>query len=289
MSTTFQLVSVTTVLRQRWRTLLLFTVLTAVAAAVTVFLMPRSYRSKTLIAAANPQLADKARLFNTHIQQLYSYFGSGDDLDRLSAIADLDTLHAILVKEFHLADYYKVKTPSSAEGEFAARKCLQKDLHFERTEKGQLLISIWTKDPQLSAAIVNRLVALIQQTATQIWQHSYEEQYLQLDTAVQNAGRRYQLLKDSLAKSTGSKTAVIDVELQSLATQLQQYQSTRDEFAIAAKTTAPALYVLEAAVPAAKAERPDEIFVILSAALAGFFFGICVILASHREPAISTE
>jgi hypothetical protein len=285
MSNPFQLNNLITVLRRQRSTLLLFTLLTAGAAAITVWLMPRSYRSAALVAAANPQLADKARLFNQQIQQLYSYFGSGDDLDRLIAIADMDTLHTVLIREFNLTGYYKSSGTSRALLERDARKKLQRDLHLERTEKGQLSVAVWMKDPVLAAAVVNRLVALVEQTATHIWHNSYTEQYTKLDSALQAAKQRYQQLQDS----SRAAAALSAIELKTISTELEQYQSARDVLAIAATTTAPALYVLEAAVPAAKAERPDAVMIILSAALAGFLAGLLLILGTLRETVISTE
>ena len=97
MQTTLNLVNTNAVLQQQWKTLLAFTLVTTLAAALTVNLVPKYFRSSATIVSANPALADKARLFNNNIQGLYSYFRSGYDLERISGIADMDTTYKHLM------------------------------------------------------------------------------------------------------------------------------------------------------------------------------------------------
>ena len=85
------------VLQKYTRFILLFTLFAMLVAFATVMLVPQYFRSSARIIAANPQLADKSRLFNENIQGLYSYFGSGDDLDRIIGVADMDTTYYQLV------------------------------------------------------------------------------------------------------------------------------------------------------------------------------------------------
>ena len=89
------------VLQKYTRFILLFTLFAMLVAFVTVLLVPQYFRSGARIIAANPQLTDKSRLFNEDIQGLYSYFGSGDDLDRIIGVADMDTTYYQLVDQFN--------------------------------------------------------------------------------------------------------------------------------------------------------------------------------------------
>jgi len=101
-TSSFNLVQTVALLQKRWKTILFFVLATVAVASVTVFLVPQYFRSSAIIVSANPALADKARLFNSNIQNLYSYFGSGDDLDRIYGIADMDITYKKLVDEFSL-------------------------------------------------------------------------------------------------------------------------------------------------------------------------------------------
>jgi hypothetical protein len=161
---------------------------------VTVFVIPRYYRSASTVVSANPALADKARLFNTNIQTLYSYFGSGDDLDRIYGIADMRSTYVKLVDEFSLINYYQLKGDSISILKTKAAKCLQKDIHLEKTEQSQLQIIAWTKNKQLSANLVNRMVAIIQETEMDIWKTNYQNSQDKLNSSITLMEKEYQVI-----------------------------------------------------------------------------------------------
>lgn len=273
------------ILQNKWRSILLFTILTAAVATATVFLMPKQYRSAAKLISANPQLADKSRLFNENIQSLYSYFGSGDDLDRIMGIALLDTSLKQLVKNFNLTNYYKLSNDTEALLQRKAVLKLRDDLLVQRTEEGQLNISCWTKDPVLSAGIVNALVKIIENKLEDIWQSNYSATKEQLNLSITQTEASYKQLFDSLSKAPAPQTSLIQKHMETLLDQLTQYRKTAATVQLIGATAPVALYVLEPAVPAAKAERPDKPAIILAAAIAGFLFSLLLALLSNRKQA----
>ena len=283
MQTSFNLVNTSAVLQKQWKTLLAFTLVTTLAATLTVSLVPKYFRSSATIVSANPALADKARLFNNNIQGLYSYFGSGDDLDRISGIADMDTTYKKLVDEFSLVSYYKLDSDSLPLLRRKAVLRLRKDLGFQKTEQGQLKIIAWTKDRELSASIVNRMVDIIKEIENGIWQQNYNQSLVKLNASVADMERRYQTLSDSVGLMKGGKHELALTQMQTLLEQLKQYRKSADEFILAKETNPAALYVMEAGVPAVKAERPDKINIIIAAMIAGFVFSSILVLVQDRN------
>lgn len=273
------------ILQKKWRNILLFTLLTAVVATITVFLMPKQYRSAAKLISANPQLADKSRLFNENIQSLYSYFGSGDDLDRIMGIAILDTSLKQLVKDFNLINYYKLSNDTEPLLQRKAVLKLRDDLLVQRTEEGQLKISCWTKDPALSAGIVNALVKIIENKLEDIWQSNYHSTKEQLSISITQTEASYKQLFDSLSKAPAAQTSLIQKHMETLLDQLTQFRKTAAAVQLIGATAPAALYVLEPAVPAAKAERPDKPAIILAATIAGFLFSLLAALLSNRKQA----
>ncbi len=163
-TSSFNLVQVTDTLQRKWKTILLFVLACAIVATITVFVVPQYFRSSATVVSANPALADKGRFFNNNIQALYSYFGSGDDLDRIYGVGDMDTSYKKLVDEFSLVNYYQLSGDSLPLLRRKAVMLLKNDLSFQKTEQNQLKIIAWTKNKQLAADLVNRLVAIIQET-----------------------------------------------------------------------------------------------------------------------------
>ncbi len=283
MQNTFNLVQAGELLQQRWKTIVAGTLLTGVVATVTVFMLPGYFRSAATIVSANPALADKARLFNNNIQGLYSYFGSGDDLDRITGIADMDTTYKKLVDEFALVNYYKLSGDDHALLRRKAVLHLRDDLSFQRTEQGQLKIIAWTKEKALSANIVNRMVAIISEMETGIWTANYAQVLTNLNSSIADMEAQYRKISDSLSTINGGNRELAAVQMQTLLEQLKQYRKSADEFKLATQTQPAVLYVLESAVPAAKAERPHKLNSILVALLLGFVFSSLLVLVSNRN------
>jgi hypothetical protein len=285
-TSSFNLATVVAALQKRWTTIVFFVIASVMAAGITVYVIPAYYRSTATLVSANPALADKARLFNSNIQGLYSYFGSGDDLDRIAGIADLDTTYKKLVDEFDLVRYYKLENDSVTLLRRKAVLLLRKDLSLQKTDKNQLLIKVWTKDRHLSARLVNRMVSLVEETESKVWQTHYSQAIGNLQQAVAGMETKYSTLSDSFLRAAPARKELLAVQMRTLLDQLQQYRKTADEFALASQTPPAVLYVQEAAVPAAKAERPDKLAILIATGLVSFaFICILVLVNDRKQPA----
>lgn len=271
------------VIQRNWKKICLFALLSAFIAAITVFLMPKQYRSTAKLISANPQLADKSRLFNDNIQGLYSYFGSGDDLDRIIGIASLDTTYKQLVDEYKLVDYYRLTNESLPLLRRKAVLKLRDDLSFQRTEEGQLKIICWTKEQRLSASIINTMISIIEKQLEKIWQTNYLSMQDKLNHSISDTEQKFKQLSDSLSRSSSAQGLLIQKHMETLLDQLSQYRRTAATFKMMGETSPAALYLLEPAVPAAKAERPDKPAIILAAAIAGFIFSLLLLLLGNRK------
>ncbi len=279
----FNLISAMEVVKNGWRTIFLYVLLAVAAASISVFVVKPSFKSSALIISANTVLADKGRLFNTELQSLYSYFGSGDDLDRIYGMADMDITYQRLVEDFSLISYYEIGQDSLPIQMRKAIKYLRKDLQLQKTEQGQLRIVCWTNDKMLSANIVNRLTDILKETAMAIWQKNYRLAYDQMNLSISKMEKNYQLLSDSVARISGAEQELAKASKEVLLEQIKAYRKTTDEFKLAAESTPEALFVMESAIPAAKAERPDKLAIILGAALIGFIFSALLLLVYHRK------
>ncbi len=271
------------VLQKHTRFILLFTLFAMLVAFVTVLLVPKYFRSGARIIAANPQLTDKSRLFNENIQGLYSYFGSGDDLDRIIGVADMDTTYYQLVDQFNLIDYYGLDNDSMPLLRRKAILKLKKDISFQRTEQGQMRVLCWTKDKKLSADIVNAMIAIVQQKLASIWLSNYQTATDQLNASIIHHEQQYASLNDSISKASHAQQILLQKHMETLLEELSQYRKTAASFQLMGETVPPALYILEPAVPSAKAERPDKLNTVLISGLAGFLFSILFLLLKDRR------
>jgi uncharacterized protein involved in exopolysaccharide biosynthesis len=279
------LADVMEVLHKQWKMIAAFvTIVLIITAALLFFVLPKYYKSVAVVIAANPELADKAHLFNNNIESLYSTFGNEEDLDRIRGIADLDTTLKLLVDEFNLADYYKVKGNSNQKRHDAILK-LRDDITIQKTELYQLRVIVYTKNNELSANIANRLIEIVENMAENIWLSSYKKTLDEINQSKQQLEKQVLSMSDSLKRLNPSSGAamVMTGNRSSLLEQLQQYEKTASEYKLAINNKTPALIVLEKAYPSAAADKPDKLIVLVIAFFSSFLFALIACLVYEQK------
>lgn len=282
----FNLQSTFLVLQNKWKQLVLFVLASIVVASISLFLVPKQYRSASILVSANPVLADKAHLTNPQIQGLYSVFGSGDDLERIYGIASMDTVYKQLVDEFNLIAYYDIKGTDQNLMRRKAMLELKDDISIQKTELAQLKISIYTKNAELSANIVNRLVAITRNKEETIWKEGNEKMLLNFIRSIDSLQKTYVALYSKYNNVSVQKTELDILKMNSLLEKIQTQEKAAGEIQLAIDNNAPAMFVLETAVPAAKSEKPNIPEVLLLTALISFVFGVIALLVYHREDSL---
>ncbi|OIR05449.1 hypothetical protein GALL_125010 [mine drainage metagenome] len=251
---------------------------------VTLFVVPKYYRSTTVVIPASPALADKARLFNSNIQNLYSFLGNSDDTETLMGIAKLDTVYYQLIDEFKMIDYYETKGDNQNIKRKNTVALLKKDIEINKTEFNQLKIVVWTKDNELSKNIANRMIGIIEETEQNMWKEVYQNNQKKLDESVKDLEAQYQKISDSLSMNTNTfKKEMLESQRQSALEQIKQYQKSSNEIKLAIATTPPALYVIEKAMASASADRPNLLVDLLIVFFASIAFAITAALIYERN------
>ena len=283
--TNFNLIDVVTVLQKRWKQIAVFVLLILIITTLLLYLMPKHYRSTAIVVAANPALADKARLFNNNIQGLYSNFGSGDDLDRIYGLANLDTTFKLLVDEFNLITYYKIKGQDIALNRRKAVLNLRDDIELQKTDISQLKIMVWSKNKQQSANIANRLVSTVQQMEEGIWKKNYETSFEKINASITEMEKQVIAISDTLKVMDITQVAAILMsnKKETLFQQIQQYQKTANDFKLAISNNAPALYIIENATSPAKHDKPKKVDVLIAALLTSIVFGCIITLVFDKR------
>lgn len=276
--TYFNISELSAVIWNRWKFILLFTIGSVIMTAVAIVFIPPKYTAITKVLPGNAVLADKARLFNADLQHLYSFFGSGDDLDRLMSMTSMDTSLKQVIRQFHLIDYYQVKEQDPNLGMYKTIRHFKKDLHLVKTVNNEMELSCTHTNKDTAAAIVNFMA---EQTATKmqtIWKEQYAKISTSLDSSLANLTNQY----NALAASSNNTDAVAKAKMGVLLTQIEQFNKLSIETKIAANTTPAAMIVLEKATPPAKISWPDKTVVLPLSALLGCLFSILLVLVSAK-------
>lgn len=276
--TYFNISELSAVIWNRWKFILFFTIGSVVMTAVAIVFIPPKYTAITKVLPGNAVLADKARLFNADLQHLYSFFGSGDDLDRLMSMTSMDTSLKQVIRQFHLIDYYQVKEQDPNLGMYKTIRHFKKDLHLVKTVNNEMELSCTHTNKDTAAAIVNFMAEQTASKMQTIWKEQYAKISTSLDSSLANLTNQY----NALAASSNNTDAVAKTKMGVLLTQIEQFNKLSIETKIAANTTPAAMIVLEKATPPAKISWPDKTVVLPLSALLGCLFSILLVLVSAK-------
>ncbi|PJE46782.1 MAG: hypothetical protein CUR34_09160 [Sediminibacterium sp.] len=274
----FNIAELTTALLKRWKFILVFTIASVIIAAGVIFFITPKYTATTKLLPGNAVLADKARLFNDEIQHLYSFFGSGDDLDRLMSMASMDTSLKQVIHGFDLTRYYQIEDKDMGMRMYKSIRQFKKDLTLVKTVNNELEISYAHQSKDTAATVVNFMTDQLAAKMKNIWKLQYEKIAQQLDSSIAAISNDY----NNLSSNSSSNDAIAKTKMTALLSQLEQFNKMSIETKMAAATTPEALIVLEKASIPAKISWPEKAVVLPIAALLGLVFSVCLVLISAK-------
>lgn len=259
--------------------MLLLIVLSLVIVGAVIFLEPSRYLSVVTALPASNISADKARIFNKNIENLYSSIGNPDDLDKIIGTAQLDTVYLAVSNAFNLWDHYKIKDdPDPA---YKAALTLKKNSKVYRSEYGELKIKVWATDknlaPQLANAILDTLNKMHQSIQNQSNRHilnSLKEERILLQKTLDSASSFVN------AQPANARTNTI------MLAQLQQYDELIGEYQLTIATNPSVLVTVEKARGAVKPDQPRRVMVLVATAVLSFLFSLLVALILERRKRI---
>ena len=149
-----------------WKLIVIVTAISTLVAFLASELSPKLYLSVTTVLPANSVTADKGRIFDNNVENLYSDVGTADELDRIEGTAALDTVYIATAKQLNLEEHYHIN-PSS-ESLFNASQELKKNADIKRSAYGELKIRVWDRDKEMAAALANAILQNIQSIHQQI-------------------------------------------------------------------------------------------------------------------------
>jgi hypothetical protein len=162
-----------------------------------VYFLPKQYYAGSTVLPVNSMLTDKARYFNSNIQELYSVYGTADDLDRIYSMAKASDVLSFITDSLHLIDHYAI-TGSATDKKPKAIIQLKKNLQIIKTANGTLQIDVWDKNADMAADIANLVVYKTETMGKALQQEAYQNVIDQLSVAIEKKQKQYQLLQDSL-------------------------------------------------------------------------------------------
>lgn len=254
--------------RRHSRFLILIVFLPVLTAIILSLVLPKEYLSRSSILPVNSRLSDKARFSSDEIAELYSAFGTGDDLDRLYATARSASVIMKMVDSFNLTGYYRLHNKKSFAREAAAKE-LTSSIDIRKTEYGELQIRVWDKEPQMASYICNAIVDRIDKIHKELYQDFYAGSVKKMEQIYSQKLSAARAAEPALEKNDSS---------QFLPDELAAYRKSITDFRMAMQNPPPTLMVLEKAYPSVKPDKPKLLLNVVLTFLVSLFTGLAAVL-----------
>lgn len=134
--------------KKRWLLIIVGAISFGGSVLVTTFIAPKFFSNGIIYATASNASEDVL----TNPQ-----FGFEVHADRLMQILESETVRDSIIKKFNLIDYYELDT-ARKDWEYVLHKNFAEDVTFFRSKYMSIVISATTREPELSANIVNGII-----------------------------------------------------------------------------------------------------------------------------------
>ncbi|MDI1355441.1 MAG: hypothetical protein PSX36_11005 [bacterium] len=136
-------------LHKHFKQLLIYAIVGALMASIITLFIPKEFKSYGIVYPPS------STSFENSID--FPNFGYDVEADRLMQIFESREIRDSVVKKFELVKYFEIDRESPEWHDELLKKYF-KNIKFERTTSMAVLISVRTKDPNLSASIVNYII-----------------------------------------------------------------------------------------------------------------------------------
>ncbi|NDC40910.1 MAG: hypothetical protein EBZ77_05065 [Chitinophagia bacterium] len=304
----YNLISIVKTLRKNQRLILIITLCCMVLGGIAFFIKKPKYKSTAVFLVSSPLYGDRNTLFRNQETRYVDYFGGDDDIDRVLALLNSDTVRQRIIRDCQFDVIYRSDLTAGKGNEFLMN-VLKKNLDIKRSEYKEIAITYTAYDSTTAANVANTTVKILEETFRWYYASTKAKMNIALKAKIADLDSSINLLTDSLTnmrdrygiysiispvretatpadlKGSGKGFARAIEEIQNVESIKDQlvmdrakYISATNEFAASSNAEMDYVKVISRALPMSKPAGPDLIIVIIACAFIGFFFTTVFIL-----------
>lgn len=184
----FDLVDITQTLRKRRRFILIATVIALALGGVFGLIKKKKFVGKTEFLVSNPLYSDRVNMFGASTNKM-DYFGDEDDIDKVLALGESDTVMLDVIKGAGIDKWYKLDL-SDRKQYNKLREMYHKQMDLKRTETRMMELTYIDEDPERAAMVANE--------AEKDLEHAYRGIYNTMRANVHNSLKAKMVEQDSI-------------------------------------------------------------------------------------------
>jgi len=261
----------------KWlKRILLVSVLAALVSAIVSLGLADEFKSVAKVMPMNTTFLDKNAIFSDEPGRATYLFGGEADIDRLASLAESEELNQFLIGKYDLFNYYKVD-PTKKDAAFKVRERLHKNFRTIKNPAGHLDIQVHDKDPMVASNMANDIAKQLDKFNKRILLEKKSLVRNLLRDKSSSSKRELDRLVDSLRnfninspKDTVFANILMEV-IESKITETEDLRKNYEQTSSLVDADISPLYLIEAAQPAIKKDRPFRSLIVLGAFALAFF------------------
>jgi uncharacterized protein involved in exopolysaccharide biosynthesis len=318
----FDLVDILQTLRNNKKTIIIATVVVALLGGGVFLASKRLYRATGSFMMSNPLYTDRNNLFQGAGVQFVDYFAGDDDVDKMMALVEADTIKYQVSEKVHLAEHYGLDMSKPKDVKKLV-DMFKDNFKVVRSEYNGCEVSFDDADPKVAADVVNESMRAIEATYKGYYTSQRQKLMNALTLKLHEIDSNVELLTDSLA-ALRDKYKIYDLvnparnnivtssihsngaanfgwaleqvqNMESLKDQLvsdrAKYVSVINEYSTTLKADGNELmHVMSSARVPAKPKQPGLTLTVLGCAFAAFLFSsIFVLIRTYYRTVIAIK
>lgn len=156
----FDLIDIVQTIRKRFKFILIVSIIAAVIGAIFYFTRKKEFKATAQFFVSNPLLSDRNSIYGGADSRM-DYFANEDDVDRVTALAESDTVILQTLHETNLA-HDMDKDLIDAKNIHEMKTYFKEHVNIKRTEYTMMEVSFIDKDAIRAARIANAYVDVIE-------------------------------------------------------------------------------------------------------------------------------
>jgi len=198
-SPSFDLVDIIRTIQKRRNFVIIITAAAIALGAVFFLVKKKKYKAEARFLVNNPLYGDRSTLFRSIETRYVDYFGGDDDLDKVTALANSDTVRDRIIRNCQFELIYNHGSINDSLGHAFYMSTFDKFFNLKRSEYKDLQVTYTAYDPKTAAGVANMSVQVLEECYRHYYTSMKHDMYASLNNKMTQLDSAINVLTDSLA------------------------------------------------------------------------------------------
>ena len=197
--TSFDLIDIIRTIQKKKGFIVVMTVVAILLGGIFLAIKHTKYKADARFFVNNPLYGDRSTLFRSQDTRYVDYFGGDDDVDKIMAFANSDTVKDRIIRNCQFQDVYK-QDINDPKGHASLMAIFNKNFNIKRTEYKDVEVSYIAYDAVTAANVANMSVKVLEET----YRHYYTAMKMNIYTSINDKVTQLDSAINTLTDSLGN-------------------------------------------------------------------------------------